>query len=228
MINQILQRLRRLIKPKPLWFEEISVTPVSGKFGFDRGTPIDRYYIEDFLFKNNALIKGSVLEIAESTYSKKFGSGVTSFEVLHVDASNPVATIIGDLSVYESLPENAVDCFVCTQTLNFIYDVKQAIRGIHKILKPGGHVLITVAGLVQISRYDMDRWGDYWRFTPLSIQKMVDEVFGESSVSVYGNVYAATALLHGLCVEEITVEKLNYADQDFPVIITILAQKKIR
>ncbi len=219
--------INRYRHPKPLWFTQMDITPVSSKFGFDRGTPVDRYYIEDFLTKNSHLIQGSVLEIAESTYSKKFGSNVTSFEVLHVDSSNPAATIIGDLSNYESLPENVVDSFVCTQTLNFIFDLKQAIRGIHKVLKPGGNVLITVAGLVQVSRYDMDRWGDYWRFTPLSIQKLINEVFGASAVSVYGNVYAATAILHGLCIEEVDIKKLAHVDQDFPVIITILAQKKI-
>ena len=67
--------------------------------------------------------------MAESTYTKRFDHGVTSFEVLHVDEENRKATIIGDLTLLESLPEKMVDCFICTQTLNFIFDIRKAVDG---------------------------------------------------------------------------------------------------
>lgn len=219
---------KRLMNPRPAWFDHMGTRPVSAVFGLDRGTPIDRYYIERFLDENRIRVTGKVLEIAESTYSKKYGANVASFEVLHVDPAAANATIIGDLTQYELLPEAAVDCFICTQTLNFIYDVKAAVKGIHKILKPGRTALITVACLTQISRYDMDRWGDYWRFTPLSIKKILEEVFGEANIETgyYGNSYAATAIIQGLCKEELDERKLLEKHPDYPVIITIIATKR--
>ena len=45
--------------------------PLSNKFGFDRGTPIDRYWIEDFLEKNKSFIKGKCLEITDNFYTQK-------------------------------------------------------------------------------------------------------------------------------------------------------------
>ena len=223
--KELLGLLKRKIEPAR-WHNLRSTKPVSHAFGFDRGTPIDRFYIEEFLKTNQSLIKGNVLEIAESTYSKKFGSNVTSFEVLHYAAKNNNATIIGDLTKTETLPENKIDCFICTQTLNFIYDFKAAIKGSFHLLKPGGVMLCTVAGLCQVSRYDMDRWGDYWRFTTKSIQQSFEEAFGNNvKVTAYGNVLSATALLQGITVEELTREELLFRDDDYQVVITIVATK---
>src|SRR5258708_1276969 len=40
----------------------VRTRPISTSFGFDRGTPIDRYYIENFLGRNAGDIRGRVLE----------------------------------------------------------------------------------------------------------------------------------------------------------------------
>jgi len=58
--------ITRFLK-KPQWHNLRTVQPISRVFGFDRGTPIDRVYIENFLEKNKNLIKGVVCEIAEDT-----------------------------------------------------------------------------------------------------------------------------------------------------------------
>ncbi|GAB6182729.1 hypothetical protein JCM13991_04700 [Thermodesulfovibrio hydrogeniphilus] len=219
--------LTRLLK-RPNWYNLRTLQPISRVFGFDRGTPIDRIYIDDFLMKNSKYIKGTVCEIAEDTYSRKFGSNVKRFEILHYTNDNKKATIIGDLTNLVSLPQNTIDCFILTQTLNFIYDFRLAIKGVHYMLKNEGVVLATVVGISQISRYDMDRWGDYWRFTDLSIKKAFEEVFGKGNVEVetYGNVLAATAFLQGISAEELTEDELFYKDKDYQVTITIKAIKK--
>jgi hypothetical protein len=49
------------------------VTPLSRDFSYDRGLPIDRYYIERFLAANASDIRGHVLEIADNTYTGRFG-----------------------------------------------------------------------------------------------------------------------------------------------------------
>jgi hypothetical protein len=222
--------LRRLTKPVN-WRNLRSVHPVSQIFGLERGTPIDRYYIESFLKENDKHIKGTVLEIAESTYSKRFGgSKVTMFEVLHYTAENQQATIIGDLTNQQSLPSNKIDCFICTQTFQFIYDFKIAIQGAYHMLKEDGILLATLAGISQISRYDMDRWGDYWRFTTLSAMKSFGEVFGEDNVAVssYGNVLSTVAFLEGITAEELSTKELDHKDENYQMLITIVATKKPR
>jgi len=222
-----LKKINKILKPAD-FFNNLSTKPLSRKFGFDRGTPVDRYYIEKFLEKNKSIIKGKVIEVAEDTYSKKFSTGVTSFEILHIDKNNKSATIIGDLTKSDELPNAEADCFICTQTLNFIYEPAKAVKGIYRLLKSGGIALVTIAGLTQISHYDMERWGDYWRFTNLSAQKIFADVFGIANVKVetFGNVFSSVALLEGISAEELPEEKLDVYDKDYQIIISVVAEKK--
>ena len=75
------------------------VTPISREFGFDRGLPVDRYYIENFLTHHADDIRGRVLEIGDNSYTRRFGGDhVTKSDVLHVVEGNPQATIVGDLT----------------------------------------------------------------------------------------------------------------------------------
>lgn len=224
--------MKRYLRPffycvrRPIVWGDISTKPISCDFGLSRGTPIDRYYIESFLQENNTDIRGVVLEIAESVYTKQFDHGVTSFEVLHVDESNRKATIIGDLTQPLSLPEKMVDCFICTQTLNFVFDIRLAIGGCFRLLKDGGVFLGTVSGISQISRYDMNRWGDYWRFTDLSLKRLFAEYFREANIVVqtFGNVFAAKAFLEGIAIEDIEDKSLlNVNDPDYQVTLGIRA-----
>lgn len=217
--------LTRLLNPVQ-WKNLRTTTPLSKVFGLDRGTPIDRYYIEKFLASNRKYISGRVLEIGDNTYTKMFGENAQS-EILHFTAGNAAATIVGDLTKTSTLPKEAVDCFICTQTFNFIYDFKKAIEGAHYLLKKDGTLLVTLAGLCQISQYDMDRWGDFWRFTSRSAAEAFGEIFGPENIEVksYGNVLAAVSLLHGMSVEELKSEELDVTDPVYQIVITVKAKK---
>lgn len=204
--------------------------PISCVFGFDRGQPIDRYFIESFLDENSNCIQGRVLEIADNEYTLKFGkNNVTKSDVLHAVEGNPKATIVGDLVTGEGLPENAFDCFILTQTLQFIFDIDSAVKNVVKCLKPGGTVLITVAGISQISRYDMDRWGDFWRFTDKSLRMIFEKYVPTENITVrtYGNILTSIAFLHGLAVDELTQEEVNYIDRDYQMVITAVIRKSL-
>lgn len=223
---KFIKALKKILKPVR-WYDFRNTSPISSVFGLDRGLPIDRYYIEKFLSVNRRFIKGRVLEIGDNYYSRKFGNNVTFFDVLHTEKKNNNVTIVGDLTNKSTLKENFVDCFLCTQTLNFIFDFKSAIEGIKYVLKPGGTALVTLAGICQISQYDMDRWGDYWRFTTASAEKIFSNIFGGENVIIdfYGNVLSCIALLEGLSVEELEKDELNYKDKNYQLLITIIAKK---
>jgi glycosyltransferase involved in cell wall biosynthesis/SAM-dependent methyltransferase len=203
------------------------VTPISGCFGFDRGLPVDRYYIERFLARHASEIVGRVLEVGDDAYTRRFGSGVSRSDVLHVHGGKPQVTLVGDLTDPEVLPEDAFDCIVLTQTLQLIYDVRQAIVRIHRALAPGGVVLVTAPGISQIDRGE---WGDSWcwSFTPTALQRLFGDVFGSDAVMIerYGNVFAATAFLQGLAVEELETADLDPLDRAYPVIVALRARKR--
>lgn len=211
------------------WGNMRRLTPVSRVFGIDRGQCIDRYYIEAFLQKQQNDIQGRVLEIGDSSYTRKFGGQrVNRCEVLHAKPGNPQATFVGDLATGEGIPKALFDGMILTQTFPFIYDVPAALVNSYSALKPGGVLLATFPGISQISRYDMDRWGDYWRFTDASARRLFGHVFGDEQVTIttYGNVLVACAFLQGLAAEELKPKELNYHDPDYQLLITVRAEKK--
>ena len=204
------------------------VTPLSREFGYDRGQPIDRYYIERFLSAHASDIRGHVLEIADAIYTRRFGRDrVTKSDVLHVLQGQPGATIVGDLTCADHLPSATFDCVILTQTLQFIYDVPAALRTVGRILRPGGTVLATVPGITPISRYDLERWGCYWAFTSQSARRLFEAVFPAAAVAVeaHGNVLAASAFLYGMAAEELKPGELDARDPDYPVVITVRAAR---
>jgi len=204
------------------------VTPIDSGFGLGRGKPVDRHYIEDFLQRHAKDIRGRVLEVSEDTYTLQFGgSRVAKIDILHVDGSNPRATLMADLADANDLPGESFDCFICTQTLTYIYDVQRAVATIHRILKPGGVLLATVPGISQMSPYDRDRWGEYWRFTAQSLGRLLGESFGSENVQVesYGNVLASTAFLQGLCTDDLRKDELDHRDQRYQMLVAGRAVK---
>ncbi|HLA86646.1 MAG TPA: glycosyltransferase, partial [Anaerolineales bacterium] len=204
------------------------LTPLSREFGFDRGQPIDRSYIEKFLAGQQQDIKGHVLEILEPLYTRQFGGErVLKTDVLHVEPGHPGTTIVADLVSADHIPSDTFDCIILTQTLQFIYDIRAALLTLYRILKPGGVLLATIPGLSPISRYDMERWGHYWGFTSLSAQRLFEEVFPADHVKiqVYGNVLTATAFLYGMVTEELTQQEFEHFDPDYEVIIAVRAMK---
>ena len=211
------------------WKDLRNVKPVSQLFGIDRGRPIDRYYVERFLNDNRDHIRGTVLEIGDDSYSRQFGKDITRQEILHYAPNNSKATIIGDLTNQITLKNQIADCFICTQTLNFIYDVKSAVEGIYYMLRENGCALVTLSGISQISRYDMNRWGDYWRFTDKSARRIFSEIFGPDNVQVitYGNVLSSIAFLEGISAKELREEELLFSDNDYQVIIALKVFKVI-
>jgi SAM-dependent methyltransferase len=203
------------------------VTPISEWFGFDRGLPIDRYYIERFLADYSKDIQGRVLEMGDPNYTRQFGGNrVTKSDVLHVSEGNPLATFVGDLTRAGHIPSKAFDCVIITQTLHLIYDVQAALGTLYRILKPNGVLLLTVPGVSQISQ---DQWGKswYWSFTSLSIRQLLEEFFPAECMYIksYGNVLAATAFLQGIAASELARTELDFHDPQYEVLITVRASR---
>lgn len=194
--------------------------PVSRLFGNERGTPVDRYYIERYLEKESEQLSNCeyIIEVGEDVYSKRFFPDC-QHDIL--DYSKGM-----DLTISETLPQNKYDVFICTQVFHQIFDISAAIKGSFQLLKSGGIMLATVCGNIsKLARNE--EYEHYWGFTDISIKKMVQSVFGEEAVKVesYGNAAVATAFVQGLSLEELNTEILDEVDKDFTICISITARK---
>jgi hypothetical protein len=210
------------------WGDLRRLTPFNRSFGFDRGQPVDRYYIERFLRHSSSDIRGQVLEVGDPGYTRAFGADrVTASVVLDIKPDNPQATVIGDLETGRGIPQGVFDCLIVTQTLHLVYEVRHAVAQMYAALAPGGVLLATAPGISQIVREDMDRRGDYWRFTTRALLELVSEVFPRPGVTVeaHGNLLTSVALLYGLAAEELLEREFAYDDPDYQLLITVRAVK---
>jgi len=210
------------------WGSFRNLHPKSRIFGYDRGIQsIARYYIDNFIDRNASDIHGSVLEIGDNRYTSQYGEHITRSDILHVSTDNPQATIVTDLTRSGEISSDSFDCIVITQTFQFIYDPRSALKQCYRILKPRGIMLATFSGISQISKYDMERWGEYWRFTSRSVNNLFTEFFPEENITIdiQGNVLAAISLLEGLASSELSGKELDYHDPAYEIIISVRAIK---
>jgi SAM-dependent methyltransferase len=216
------KRYRRL--RRPAFMGTIRRTrPLSDNWGYDRGWPIDRYYIQSFLERHRADIHGRVLEVKDTLYTSRLGVDVDEKDVLDVDPANEEATFVADLAHAESVPSVTFDCFVLTQTLQFVSEPVEAIRHAHRILKPGGVLLVTVPVVSKLE----SSFPDLWRFTPALCERLFADRFGAENVEIWspGNVLVTIAFLAGMAVDELRPRELADHDPRFPLIVAVRAVK---
>jgi len=217
---------RAILKNKTLYFLSSSPKPLSDWYGFDRGTPLDRFYIESFLEKHQAHIQGICLELQDDAYSKRFGqTRVTKSDVLDINKNNRKATIFADLRNMTETPSDSYDCIILTQVLQFIDLPTKALDECWRILKPGGVLLAT---LPSMSRIDCQagQEGDYWRFTKAGAEVIFStQNWKQLQIKSHGNCRSGLYFLAGVSKEEASSHLLNSTDENFPLIISVFAQK---
>jgi SAM-dependent methyltransferase len=219
-----LAKRRYRLNPSPLdpWRRLAPVAPDNNS----RGISVDRYYIESFLDQHRTAIRGRALEIADDTYTKRFGDGVTASDVLTDPRSGATSGIIGDLRDAQTLAADTYDVVILTQTLQFIDKPVVALNNLYRALRPGGTVLITVPGIAQRDVYDDKLWGDFYRWMPRGLSTLMGEThFDSFSVGNLGNILTVTAFLYNMAVEDVKSTELSHIDDDYPLIVTCVAQK---
>jgi SAM-dependent methyltransferase len=198
--------------------------PLSQSWGFDRGLPIHRYYVERFLREVAGDIRGHCLEFQEDSYTTRFGgSTVLKLDILHIDASNPLATIVADLTKPNDVPSDRFECIVCTHVLHIVPELDRLVRALHRVLRPGG-VLLVATPFVSMCG---PRSPELRRLTPDGLRLVLGSVFGEEKVRVraYGNSLTAAGELRGLVADEFSSAELDHEDARFAVEVCARAVK---
>ncbi len=207
---------------------QMGTKPLSRQFGTERGTPVDRYYIEKFLEEYKHLVKGEVLEIEDNTYSLRYGGEqLTHSIVMDVGNHGEGVTFNGNLETGEGIQNELADCFILTQTLMYLFDLKSAAHNIGRLLKRGGTALVTCSGISQNSRRCMDDYGCCFNFNVDALRKMFSS---EPDLKVieagsYGNVKTVMAHISGLCREDLDISDFQENDKYYPLIVYAVVKK---
>ena len=228
-VNDVRAERRRSKWRKPRDLGDLRRTSPFSTWGESRGGPIDRYYVEQFLARHATDIQGRVLEVAGDEYVSRFGTAVRHADILDIKEDNPRATFVGDIAEAPGVPDDAFDCVLVTQLLPFVYDVQAALRTAHRILVPGGVLLVTTPGICRIAPVEAEIFGHWWNLTSMSLGRITEEAFGVGNVEVetFGNVLAAAAFLYGLGPFDITPDELAVHDPAFEVTVAARAVKSV-
>jgi SAM-dependent methyltransferase len=211
-------------RPLPRWGNLRRTVPLSTEFGGDRGTPIDRYYVDDFLRRHRSSIRGRVLEIQGSGYTRRFGHDLIACDTLDISARF-APTYTCDLAHAEHVvSDNAYDCFLLPNTAQHLREIDRALVNARRIVRPGGVILATAAAFIPL----IADAPDYWRVTAEGWRELAARCWPDDEAEIvgYGNCLAAIAALHGIAVEELTPAELDVCDPRYPVLIGIMCRKR--
>lgn len=230
-IEEFRDKLRTIVREKETDVEVVAGlkrVPVSRTFGSERGKAADRYYIEKFLNEHSSDIKGTVMEVANNLYTVKFGGEKVEKSIISHVRGWGENTVKVNFETGEGVVEDYVDCLICTQTLQYIFNLNEAFRNIYKILKPGGVALITVPGIKPLCEYDDNQWGEYWSFTVKSVNRLCESVCekGDYDIKQYGNAKVAVAYLYGICFEDLSICDFEENDPQYPFLISVRLTKR--
>jgi SAM-dependent methyltransferase len=219
----------KLIRNRPgnraAWGTLRRLEPFSDHYGWDRGTPVDRFYIDAFMADQRAAIRGDVLEIRDSHYTDRYAGADVTRHVLDIDRDNRQATVVADLCEPGSLAAAGYDAIVLTQTLHLLPDDETALANLWHALRPGGSLLLTAPC---VSRIDNESPAyDTWRFTPVGFERRLAAACPGAQIAVtgHGNVLIAVGFLMGLAQEEFERHELEHHDPRFPLLVSAVVRK---
>lgn len=212
-------------------FGDFGLQPITDDWGFSRGQPVDRYYVEAFLGRHAYDIRGKVLEVGDNGYTSRYGGArVVKSDVLDLAKYNETVTYVADLTDAPNVPTNTFDCVILTQVLELIQDVSKAIQTVCRVLKPGGVALITVPGISQISSLPQEAATWSWSFYPQTLRRLLTTVDFDSRkllVDGHGNLKTAVSFLAGLAQDDLEPEDFEMHDFRYPLIVTARAVRNV-
>lgn len=205
-----------------MWGDLDRAQPLCYHCGFTRGTPVDRYYLANFVNSTRELVRGKVLEIGGQLQNKNiygYNSYVTEYLTLELHPG-PETTYVGDVHDPTLFAPNTFDTLVAFNILEHCLEPWTVIKNLYQWLNPKGVCLVMVPYFQKLH----DRPIDMWRFSPLALRRMF-AMFKVTEIQQYGNPRAAIASLLGIAAEELSLEKLDHHHIDYPVAICVAASK---
>jgi SAM-dependent methyltransferase len=200
------------------------LSPLSDCYGYDRGTPADRPYIDAFLAARQAAVCGDGAEVKDSTYLIRYGARrLASTTIIDIDAGNAAATLRANLAAPGSLPAAAFDVIILTQVLQLLADPAAALDNCARALRPGGTLLLTVPCLGRIS--PSAAGCDRWRWTPAGLATLLAAWPGTAEITAHGNAATCVAAVLGAAREDLPPDTDLTDDPRFPLIACAAATR---
>jgi ubiquinone/menaquinone biosynthesis C-methylase UbiE len=112
------------------------------------------------------------------------------------------------------------DVIICTQVLQYVEQPAKAISEFHRILRPGGRLLLSVPCIEQENPLHHDRW----RFTVRAVRELL-VAFRHKRIVAQGNLFSSVCFLLGLGQGDVRASVLRKAGAHFYQSVVAVATK---
>ena len=117
--------------------------------------------------------RGRLLDIGsgDQPYGKILPEAVTRYDSLDVERRHPQQTYVTSAAKMDGVPDAEYDSAMSFSVLEHVPDPWQALRHIHRVLKPGGSLILTVPHLSRLH----EEPHDYFRFTHYGLTRLLED-----------------------------------------------------
>lgn len=214
IIFTVVRKFHRALSKHEVESLKIALTVVDDHFGGTRGLAISRALMNDFVAYCVKYIEDRplrILEIGDNQYSARYFQKSENY-ILDFKANSEISIdrvnrkIVGDLTLASNI-EGYFDIIISTCVLAFTKNPFKVVENYYKLLKPKGSLIGAEPFLSQVSEYDYNLYGEYFRFTNLGLQELLTQSFrsgGKVSTTPLGNRETTLMQLHGIVLEDFT------------------------
>lgn len=202
------------------WLAARDLLPLNRNFGRDRGPPVGRRYLVEFLSAHATAVSGRVLEFGDPRYRSLF-QNADVHEVLSIRLGPDVDHVADIEQPPEELYER-FDWIVCTQVFEHVRRPDIAAGRLLQLLRPGGRLLFSVPFL-NVVHHDPE---DFRRFTADGVRATLEDAgFVIDEIVARGNFPISVGALMGLASTDFPDATWARDDPDFPYIVTAVAHR---
>jgi SAM-dependent methyltransferase len=100
-------------------------------------------------------------------YRSLFGDRLRSYVALDLRRTTPLVDVVARGEQIPLMSEH-FDLVICTQVLEYVLDPSALIAEVHRVLKPGGWLMLSVPSV-----FPRDSDGECWRFFPAALHHLL-------------------------------------------------------
>jgi SAM-dependent methyltransferase len=128
-------------------------------------------------------LKGSVLDVGcgDKPYASCFNPGVVQYLGLDL-VQSPGVDVVADENEPWPLPDSTTDVILCSQVLEHVPNLDKVLDSIHRVLKPGGLLLVTAPFIYNLHGEPRD----FRRFSAEGIRQIFENQYEIIEVRLQG------------------------------------------